>query len=361
MEIKREPALDGLRALAVLMVVGVHTGIKGLGGGGLGVDVFFVLSGYLITSILLTDPPLIDFLERRARRLMPALAGVVLAYLAAAPLLDPKYFGHAWVCALAALTYSTNYTFPPILYFNALDHTWSLAVEMQFYLLWPFGVRALRKARPSVAAGIFLGLWAAIWFVRVATFYAKGADAAYFPLHTHASGLVVGAALAFFPALRRCIAPLGWLGLLGICALSFLIPNGTNSRPFELVFGITAAELCAAALICGLLQPGRLASTFAWAPVRWIGEISYGIYLWHFPIAMALFYGTDAIAPVWRAPTTITFAICLAALSHVTVERWGRSAFRWRSAPPISGARGHKGKNLTRQRSYRLRGTLAKM
>ena len=132
----RNHALDGLRAVALLMVIATHCD-GFLIGGFYGVDVFFVLSGYLITGIVLQRPPLGDFYLSRVGRLTPALLAMISAYVLIAPFLDPSHFGHAWRDALYALTYATDYSPSLPTEINPVGHTWSLAIEGQFYLVWP--------------------------------------------------------------------------------------------------------------------------------------------------------------------------------------------------------------------------------
>jgi peptidoglycan/LPS O-acetylase OafA/YrhL len=146
-------ALDGLRGFAVLSVVFVHCALPGFPGGTHGVDVFFVLSGYLITTLLVAEserPETVDiraFWRRRFRRLMPALAALVLAYVAIAPLLLPEVAHLRWRDAAAALTYTMNLDLLAERRMTGLGHLWSLALEAQFYLLWPAVVLLLRRLR----------------------------------------------------------------------------------------------------------------------------------------------------------------------------------------------------------------------
>jgi peptidoglycan/LPS O-acetylase OafA/YrhL len=170
----RAPGLDGVRALAVLAVMGFHDGASELSGGFLGVDIFFVLSGFLITDLLLAKPGLKDFWARRARRLLPPLAVMLVVVPAAATLIEPAQETSLRLALLAAVTYTSNWYqilhhvsyFATVAQLSApppLDHLWSLAIEEQFYVLWPLilcfcmirpnGRRACLTATLLAAAG----------------------------------------------------------------------------------------------------------------------------------------------------------------------------------------------------------------
>jgi peptidoglycan/LPS O-acetylase OafA/YrhL len=187
----RIPALDGMRAIAVLLVVGHHTHFPEMKGGFVGVDIFFVLSGYLITGILLEELKgagsidLKNFYRRRFCRLTPPLVLLVAAY---------------WICGggfafgLWALLYVTDWM--PIDLSNPLNHTWSLAIEEQFYLLWPVALLGLRRLKAQRMIALLAGLYvlATVW--RVVVSQSIGPDVAYFRFDTRLSGLVLGSLLA---------------------------------------------------------------------------------------------------------------------------------------------------------------------
>lgn len=294
---KHEPALDGLRALAVIGVVLAHTG-AGVIGGGRGVDVFFVLSGFLITRILMQGPALFDFWGRRVRRLIPALLVLLFAYLAVGQALFPNE-NHPKE-ALLTLLYSNNWSLAFDPRHIALGHTWSLAIEEQFYLVWPFVVPLLLKAKQPVAWLVLLWLLFAL-----SRQLAPGADIPYYATPFHATGLIAGAIVAF----RLPPASLGWLGL-GAIAVSFFVGGPGHGAE-----AIPLTEIGTALLIPALLQPSRLQSAFAWKPAAWIGLVSYGIYLWHWPIAML------AEGRWYSAPVTLVASVVLAALSYYLVEQ----------------------------------------
>lgn len=295
------PSLDGLRALAVTGVVLCHTGTL-LPGGGRGVDVFFVLSGYLITTILRTKPD--GFLLRRARRLVPGLVVFLAAYLLTAPLLFPADNGPRET--ILALLYVSNWSMAFDFRESGLAHVWSLAVEAQFYLLWPL---ILPRVWPMWLGAAWLILTASRYFIPDPIF-------TYYALPFHATGLILGALVA----LKRPPPQFGWLGLIAI-ALAYRYGSGWGAG-----WQLPATELGTALLISALLQPSLLTSIFAWKPAAWIGLISYGIYLWHWPVAL-LTQGRW-----WSFGVTYAASIGLAAASYYGIEQ----RFRKKRHVPIS-------------------------
>src|SRR3954454_3781005 len=213
----RLPALDGLRALAVLAVLAAHAGIPGVSGGFLGVDVFFVLSGYLITSLLLDEDArrgrleLLAFWARRARRLLPAALAMITAVVAARPLFPPDSVVGLRGDATSAALWSSNWRWglQGTDYFAAggggspLQHTWSLAVEEQFYLLWPCVLLAILSSaggrgdrrRRVVGLAATTGAAASAVFTMVAS-NRLAPGRVYFGADTRAQELLIGAALA---------------------------------------------------------------------------------------------------------------------------------------------------------------------
>lgn len=326
---KHDPALDGLRGIAVLSVVLAHSGVAWTPGGGRGVDVFFVLSGYLITSLLKAEVEqagriaVAAFWRRRAVRLMPALLLMLAAYAVLGPVFLPGDPAERWKDIAFAAAYVTDYArvLEPSL--SPIGHTWSLAIEEQFYLIWPFVVSGLVRLPRDTAVRLLVGLWVAITFGRIAILAVTHSwEAAYLPLHAHASGLVLGAMLPFLP---RPPPLVGWAGLCGLFALNLFEPPG---KVAELTWGISAAEACTAALIAGMGRGVR--RLLAWRPLAALGLISYGVYLWHFPISLAV-HGSV----VQKTAVTLALSIGLAAVSYLTVERWARR-FRDAKAPAVA-------------------------
>ncbi len=302
------PALDGLRAWAVLAVIAFHAELPHSRGGFLGVEVFFVVSGYLITALLLQEQAasghvlLPRFWLRRARRLLPALLTLLLVTLALALVFAPDSVGQTRADALAAALYVSNWwqVVHHRSYFMVVDrpplllHLWSLSVEEQFYLVWPLAValigrRAQRWVLPLALAG---SAASALWMARL---FDPSLDPTrvYVGSDTRLSGLLLGAALATLVPLaaplgapagrarRRLSEALGWLGLGGLIAL-FLRLNGSD--PFVYRGGLLLVDLASCALICGLVTPTLIARGAGLGPWAWLGRRSYGLYLWHWPI-----------------------------------------------------------------------------
>jgi peptidoglycan/LPS O-acetylase OafA/YrhL len=311
---KYNPAMDGIRALAVLAVVLHHVNTPGFGGGYVGVDVFFVLSGFLITSLLKDRPiHLGQFYVRRLRRLYPALLTLLALYLATFP-----WFvrGHHVRDALAAGLYLSDYG---LAFWNTpkiLQHTWSLSVEEHFYLLWPFVVMALAKIRTRrFVVYLLAAAYLASTAYRIWSDVIIGMMETSFRFDTRTSGLILGALLAYLPELRSrwwalAVLPLGWL--------TWWV-SGFAPRPIP----TSAAELLAAALILWAMAGARV---LAWKPLVYLGTISYGLYLYHYPVTWVL---THIWAAPWTQglPITLLIALPLAHYSHRYIEQ------RFRSAP----------------------------
>jgi len=306
------PGLDGLRALAILGVLLYHAEATWLPGGFLGVETFFVISGYLITSLLLAEwqqtghIDLKAFWLRRARRLLPALFLVIVASLAFAVLFLPGEVAGLRGDALAATGYVTNWylIFSHQSYFEAvgrpslLRHLWSLAVEEQFYLLWPLlftaGIMFLKRRRMllTVLAG------AVASSVLMASLYRPDVDPSrvYYGTDTRAAGLLIGAALALVWIPARLGRPSdkvrAWLldgvGLGALAMLIVLYAWLDEFQPFLYQGGIAVVALTTALLIAVAVHPrARLISgLLGQRGLRWIGLRSYSIYLWHWPIFM---------------------------------------------------------------------------
>lgn len=320
------PALDGIRALAVIAVVLFHARIPWAAGGMAGVDVFFVLSGYLITRILASEAEgtgsidLVRFYTRRLRRLYPALLALLAMYLVLAPAMFPNLTNTEWLIEpLAGALYLSDYYRAFGLEPNYLIHLWSLAVEEQFYLLWPLlllGVTKLdRRTAVRVLAGVFIA--ATVWRAWSALNWAND-EQLYYHFDMRLSGLALGGVLGY--ARIEAKPWVGWLGLAGVTACVLWI---TKDAGLYYVAGITATEVSAALLVIG--SPAALAS------LAWLGKMSYGLYLWHYPLAR---WARELGAPPWEQfAVSFGLGLALAALSYYTVE----AAFRQLSGKAAIG------------------------
>lgn len=355
------PGLDGLRAVAVIAVILYHLNVGWASGGLLGVAVFFTLSGYLITDILLERwssrrLSLGDFWLARARRLLPALLVLLVVVVAWVTIGDPGQLDRLRGEAVASAFFISNwwFIFQDVSYFeqfgppSPLGHLWSLGVEEQFYIIWPGllllmvaifrprnsrGVRGSkgrdrRRLQPRVAiatlvlAAISIGLMAAL--------YAPGADStrAYEGTDTRAFGLMFGAALAMvWPSQRlgatisdqaRRVLDIGGIVSLGVIAL--LVLTTDEYSPFIYRGGLVILSLATVVLIAALAHPAsRLGPILGWGPLKWIGVRSYGIYLWQLPI-IALTTPALAGFDLARATVQVAATFAIAALSWKYVE-----------------------------------------
>ncbi|HAU81276.1 MAG TPA: acyltransferase [Stenotrophomonas sp.] len=312
-------ALDGLRSVALLLVLSYHARVPGMHGGFLGVDVFFVLSGYLITRTLASQHSetgnirILHFYGRRLRRLYPALLLLLFAYLLIAPYAFPATNSHVRDSALAA-AYLSDYGFAFWRSPWILQHTWSLSVEEHFYLLWPLALVGIFKLSPSRQVQLVLGLAVAAtlwrWYV------VQNVDAwqqPYYRFDTRLSGLLLGSAAGILrPTIPR-LAP-----LLGAALLFAALLSAFFKDPRALMHWMAAAEMGAVLLV---ISADRI-RFLAWPPLVWLGKLSYGIYLWHFPIMLLLrrqeIVGWESLALGGSA------SIVLASISYYTVEAWAR-------------------------------------
>ncbi len=342
------PALDGIRAIAVIAVLLYHADLAAFQGGFLGVDVFFALSGFLITRLLVEEHQsrgsisLADFYVRRARRLLPAMLAVVVFVVALTAVLVQDAAHHARADAVAALTYLSNWWFivseqsyfetwgrPPL-----LQHLWSLAIEEQFYVVWPLVVGVALKLGGYVLVWVALAgsLLSSAWMAWLAwqRDYPESADAsrAYFGTDTHSMGLLLGAALGAAgrevaavdsPALRRWMPRISAGALLLLAASFYFI--GENSRALYLG-GFLAVSIVTVVLVYSTTYHANPTSALLSMPVlRWIGDRSYGLYLWHWPIFAITRPGVDIpVTGVTAVVLRLAVTVLVAQASFVLLE-----------------------------------------
>jgi peptidoglycan/LPS O-acetylase OafA/YrhL len=362
------PGLDGLRAIAVLAVIAYHLEVGWAPGGLLGVGIFFTLSGYLITDILLAhmarrDMRLAGFWLGRARRLLPALFLMLFVVVAWVTIFGPAQPTKFRDAVIAAALYVSNWQliFQHVSYFarfgtpEPLGHLWSLAIEEQFYIFWPFlmmlGVRFVREA-PGVPSGVRPRLaavtlaMAAASAIAMAVLYHPSFDPSrvYDGTDTRAFELLGGAALAMMwpsrwlqpkiaPGARNVLDGMGAVGLLGI---ALLIWQTNQYSPFIYHGGLVLLTIATVLVVAALAHPAsRLGPVLGWGPLRWIGVRSYGIYLWHFPI-IVLTSPSGAHGPsVVRDVLQVGATFAVAALSWRFVEepvRHGALVRLWKKA-----------------------------
>lgn len=346
---ERIAALDGLRGLAIIAVVLFHAGVAPVRGGFLGVDLFFVLSGFLITDLLLAEPlQLRRFWSRRARRLLPPLLALV-----AVCAVSIRFFSAAGDRArlsldgLSALTYVSNWRFAlgGRGYFDQtalpspLLHTWSLSIEEQFYLLWPLVVAlAAHRRRPTVIVGAVAGAAAvASWTLSIALGgHGVPSARAYYGTDTRAHAIFVGAALAAAYATwggtsvstpsgmapaplaarkRALLTVVGVGALLAIFAMWSLVDGQSRWLGRG---GVVAVDLTAAAVIAAVvLHPeGILSRALSLPALVWVGIVSYSVYVWHWPIDLLLTHGRTGLS---RTPL---LGVRLAATAAAGVVSW---------------------------------------
>ncbi|MEZ2131256.1 MULTISPECIES: acyltransferase family protein [unclassified Sinorhizobium] len=335
------PDIDGLRALAILPVVLYHAGIPGFGGGFVGVDVFFVISGFLMASLISEDLArgelsLLGFYERRIRRIFPALFAVLGASAVAAWLwLMPLEFGYFAHSLKAAALFTSNIQFEKESgYFDIgsqmkpLVHTWSLSVEEQFYILFPLMLAAINRFARRHTAQILAALLIAS-FVASGWMVLRTPVVAFYLLQFRAWELLLGALLAFnfipkpvSPKLRGSLAPVGIL-LIAIAVFCFsdrtLFPGPAALLPC----------LGAALVIHGGANEGPAGRVLRARPMVFVGLISYSLYLWHWPIIVFSRELTGRPLSLLQGGLIVLLSFIVAVLSWRFIER----PFRGRSGP----------------------------
>lgn len=328
MEHRRD--IEGLRALAVIAVIAYHAGVPLTGGGFVGVDVFLVISGFLITSLLLTEwdgsgrISLTRFYARRARRLLPISAAVLAATgLASVIWLEPTRLDELGVDILAASGFAVNLVLAgrgtdylaAELAPSAIQHYWSLAVEEQFYVLWPALILIALRLGRRTAVGAVVALTAASALAS-ALLTGPHPTWSYFGLHTRAWELGLGALLAVtLTATRRAPenlrAGLGWIGLV---AIGIAIATFDRVEHFPGTWAALPVIGAALVLISGDDNPRGVARLLRLSPLQWAGSRSYSLYLWHWP---ALVIGAAAIGREPGPLATVALVATSIALAEI--------------------------------------------
>jgi peptidoglycan/LPS O-acetylase OafA/YrhL len=354
------PGIDALRAVAVLAVFFYHTGAGWMPGGFLGVDVFLVISGYLITALLLSEVRSTGHLNvgrfwlRRARRLLPAVGVMIAVTLLVAALLVPEDIADLRGDALASLGYVNNWhlILSDQTYFEQFErpslflHLWSLSVEEQFYLLWPllFAAGLALFGRRRLLLGVLAGALASTLLMIL--LFDPGHDPlrVFYGTDTRAVGLLIGVALALVwhpNDLRRSAGPgAGWiLDAVGVLALAFILWDFLGIHDFDPGLyrgGFLLLAIGTGLLLAVLAHPAaRLGAILGNAPMLWLGLRSYSFYLWHWPVLALTRPGIDV--DLWNpllVALQLAATLVLADLSYRYVEQPFRQKRDAPAAPP---------------------------
>ncbi len=356
------PGLDGLRAIAVLAVIVYHLNVGWAQGGLLGVGVFFTLSGYLITDLLLEHwgktgggLGLADFWVRRARRLLPALVVMLAVVIAWVALLHRSELPGLRGSVVASAFYVSNWwlIFQHVSYFarfgppSPLGNLWSLAVEEQFYLIWPWLLwlgllivhERTRNARWRPRLAVATLVLAAASAAAMALLYRPGFDPTrvYDGTDTRAFGLLIGAAVAMvWPSRRRRADStlrtrrlLDAGGVVGLIVIVLLIWRTNQYSAFPYRGGMVLLSVATSMVVMAVVYPGSLLGRIIGIrPVRWIGVRSYGIYLWHYPVIVLTTTSLLGAFDFPRACLQVIATVIIAALSWRFVEEPVRQAGR---------------------------------
>jgi peptidoglycan/LPS O-acetylase OafA/YrhL len=346
-----QPALDGIRAFAVVAVLFYHAGEPWAVGGFLGVDTFFVLSGFLITTLLVTEwasrgtVDLLNFWMRRARRLLPALFLVMVGIIVYAGVFAGSgELNTIRGDSIASIGYVANwrFIFSGQSYFaqfsqpSPLRHMWSLAIEEQFYLVWPLIVTAIlwwrRSLRVLIGACVVL---IAVSATEMALLYHSGQDPSrvYYGTDTRMQsllfGAIVGILLVMHGPLRSRAARLAIrvAAVIGAGYTLWLFWRMSERTDALYRGGFLIAALAVSAVIVSVVQPDRgvLGNFLSLAPLRWVGRISYGLYLWHWPVYLTITHARTGLDGTPLLVVRIAVSVALAALSFYAIERPIRS------------------------------------
>ena len=348
-------SIDGLRAIAVTAVVLYHLGISWIPGGFLGVDLFFVISGYVITRLILDSInqssalDLREFYAARLRRIYPAFIFMVVCIIIFVGVWAPEAIKRFlsdlpyalsgtinWLLVARHQDYFETIGRPPL-----LQHTWSLAVELQFYLIWPIILLTILKyfgkkniARIALLIAIISGVTLFLVSLRLDQSNAQQVSHIYFGTDTHSLGLFLGSALAvsWIPQnlsadiekrAQDVVDAIGVVGLLGLIA-AFLFIDETNAGLYRIAFPLAGIFGCL--VIISLVHPAsRFAPLISSAPFKWIGQRSYGIYIWHWVIFQVTRPSVDLTGQSWAL--YLARVLLVLALADISL-RWVEIPFR---------------------------------
>jgi len=341
---QRRTDIEGLRAIAVLAVLLFHAGVPGLAGGYVGVDVFFVVSGFLITSLLVTEKEssgsisLSSFYARRVRRLLPVSAVAAISTLVASWIwLEPLRLRGLANDVLAVATFSSNFVFahrgadylqstlPP----SPLQHYWSLAVEEQFYVVWPIliaviciGASATSRLSVRTRVGIASFVVAVTSFVLCMRMMDSSQPWAFFSPHTRAFELAIGALAAVLPVMtakwfRSVSSVAAWLGLIGIIVAVVRFDETTKFPGPWALLPVIATAFVLRGGNATLWSPNVVLKL---SPFQWLGSRSYSAYLWHWPILIVVAAGFNRSLTITEGIVCIAIALGLSEFSYRFVE-----------------------------------------
>ncbi|MWV43194.1 acyltransferase family protein [Paenibacillus sp. HJL G12] len=339
------PGLDGLRTLAVLFVVLYHLNVNWAPGGLLGVSIFFVLSGYLITDLLTAEwsrTQTIDlkaFWIRRCRRLLPAMLVMMAAIVAWVTLFNPSLLSVLRGDVVSSIFYVNNWylIFHQVSYFekfgpvSPFGHMWSLAVEEQFYLLWPLllllAMKLLKKRGPVF---LFILTAAAVSAIMMLILYDPDADPSrvYYGTDTRAFSLLIGAALSIVWPSRKLTVKAGLqtrlvlnaAGVIGLVSVFLMVWKTNEYDSFLYPGGFLLLSVLTAMIIASAAHPASMVGKLlGMKPLRWLGLRSYSIYIWHYPVII-LTTQANSDPEVWRAILQSAASVLLASLSFKYIE-----------------------------------------